>query len=132
MQNINNPESLEGYHKEIDIREVLEVLWLGKVKILAITLIFAISSVFYALSIPNQYKATALLAPAQYESAGISSSLGQLGGLASLAGVNFGNTGSSETEMAKAIMISWNFIEDFINKNDLALSFMLLRVGIKS
>ena len=45
MQNINNPESLEGYHKEIDIREVLEVLWLGKVKILAITLIFAISSV---------------------------------------------------------------------------------------
>ena len=63
--------------------------------------------------------------------AGISSSLGQLGGLASLAGVNFGNTGSSETEMAKAIMISWNFIEDFINKNTLLLSFMLLRVGIK-
>jgi len=53
----------------------------GKLKIIAITAVFAFASVIYALSVPNQYKATALLAPAQQESGGLSGALGQLGGL---------------------------------------------------
>ena len=100
MQNINNSKVLSDFEGEIDLREVFAVLWSGKIKILVITLIFAISSVFYALSVPNQYKATALLAPAQSEPSGLSGALGQIGGLASLAGVNIdsgliANSGSS-------------------------------------
>ena len=45
---------------------------------------------------PNQYKATALLAPAQSSGGGLSGALGQLGGLASLAGVSIGGGESSE------------------------------------
>lgn len=121
MQNINNSKVLSDFEGEIDLREVFAVLWSGKIKILVITLIFAISSVFYALSVPNQYKATALLAPAQSEPSGLSGALGQIGGLASLAGVNIDSGGgSSETEMAKAIMVSWNFIEGFIKSNNLS------------
>ena len=70
----------------IDFSELFDVLWSGKIKIIVITIIFAVGSVFYALSIPNQYKATALLAPAKSDGGGLSSSLGQLGGLASFAG----------------------------------------------
>ena len=81
-------ETTNEYDDEIDLRELFGVLWSGKFKIIAITAIFAVGSVFYALWIPNQYKATALLAPAQSDGGGLSSTLGQLGGLASLAGVS--------------------------------------------
>jgi uncharacterized protein involved in exopolysaccharide biosynthesis len=96
------------------------VLWAGKIKIIAITALFAIASVIYALSVPNQYKATALLAPAQSSGGGLSGALGQLGGLASLAGVSIGGGESSEAQIAQEIMKSWSFIEGFIADNDLA------------
>ena len=52
------------YDDEIDLRELFGVLWAGRIKIIAITAVFAVASVVYALSVPNQYKATALLSPA--------------------------------------------------------------------
>jgi uncharacterized protein involved in exopolysaccharide biosynthesis len=106
---------------EIDLRELFMVLWAGKIKIVAITAVFAVASVIYALSVPNQYKATALLAPAQSSGGGLSGALGQLGGLASLAGVSIGGGESSEAQIAQEIMKSWNFIEAFIADNDLAV-----------
>ncbi len=120
MQDINNSNIVSDFEGEIDLREVFSALWAGKIIIVLITSVFAISSVFYALSVPNQYKATALLAPAQYESSGLSGALGQFGGLASLAGVNLDSGSGGETEMAKAIMVSWNFIEGFIQNNNLS------------
>ena len=61
----NNTQISDQYDDEIDLRELFSVLWAGKVKIIAITAVFAVASVIYALSVPNQYKASALLAPAQ-------------------------------------------------------------------
>ena len=110
-----------NYDDEIDLRELFGVLWAGKIKIIAITAVFAIASVIYALSVPNQYKATALLAPAQSSGGGLSGALGQLGGLASLAGVSIGGGESSEAQIAQEIMKSWNFIESFIADNDIAV-----------
>ena len=109
------------YDDEIDLRELFGVLWSGKIKIIVITVVFAVGSVFYALSIPNQYKATALLAPAQSDGGGLSSALGQLGGLASLAGVSIGGGESSESQIAQEIMKSWSFVETFISNNKLAV-----------
>jgi len=106
---------------EIDLRELFMVLWAGKIKIVAITAVFTVASVIYALSVPNQYKATALLAPAQSSGGGLSGALGQLGGLASLAGVSIGGGEGSEAQIAQEIMKSWNFIEAFIADNDLAV-----------
>ena len=117
----NNTQISDQYDDEIDLRELFVVLWAGKTKIIAITAVFAVVSVIYALSVPNQYKATALLAPAQQDSGGISGALGQLGGLASLAGVSIGGGGSSESKIAQEIMKSWSFIESFIEENDLAV-----------
>ena len=115
----NNASGAHQYDDEIDLKELFGVLWASKVLIAAITVIFAISSVLYALSIPNQYKATAVLAPAQSDGGGLSSALGQLGGLASLAGVSIGEGSSSEAQIAQEIMKSWSFVESFIAKNNL-------------
>ena len=112
----------DQYDDEIDLRELFSALWAGRVKIAAITAIFAIASVIYALSMPNQYKATVLLSPAQSSSGGgLSGALGDLGGLASLAGVNLGGAGGSEGKLAQEIMQSWSFIEGFIEDNNLAV-----------
>ena len=117
----NNTQISDQYDDEIDLRELFSVLWAGKTKIIAITAVFAVASVIYALSVPNQFKATALLAPAQSDGGGLSGALGQLGGLASLAGVSIGGGESSESQIAQEIMKSWSFVEGFISDNDLAV-----------
>ena len=114
MQNEQN--IAEHYDDEIDLRELFSVLWNGKKLIIGITAIFALVSVFYALSIPNQYRATALVSPAQGSGGGLSGALGQLGGLASLAGVSIGGGESSEAQVAQEIMRSRGFIEEFISE----------------
>ena len=111
--------SSHHYDDEIDLKELFLALWSGKFLIAAITGVFTISSVLLALSIPNQYKATALLAPAQSDAGGLSSALGQLGGLASLAGVSIGEGTSTESEIAQEVMKSWSFIDNFIVGNKL-------------
>lgn len=117
----NNVQNDAQYDDEIDLRELFGVLWAESRKIIAITAVFAFVSVNYALSVPNQYKATALLAPAQSDSTGLSGTLGQLGGLASLAGVNIGGGESNEAQIAQEIMKSWSFIESFIVENNIAV-----------
>ena len=119
--NATDHQSLDQYDDEIDLRELFGVLWAGKIKIIAITVVFAVASVIYALSVPNQYKATALLAPAQSSGGGLSGGLGQLGGLASLAGVSLGGGESSEGQIAQEIMKSWSYIEGFIAENNIAV-----------
>ena len=111
----------EQYDDEIDLRELFSVLWAGKKLIVGITAIFALVAVFYALSIPNQYRATAIVSPAQDGGGGLSGALGQLGGLASLAGVSIGAGESSEAQVAQEIMRSRGFIEEFISENNLAV-----------
>ena len=108
-------------HHEVDLRELFTVMWSEKFKILTITVFFAIGSVIYSLLIPNQYKAVAVLAPAQSDGGGLSSALGQLGGLASLAGVSIDTVQISESKIAQQIMKSWSFIETFIIDNDLSV-----------
>lgn len=129
---MENNLATQHHDDEIDLRELFGVLWADKVKIVVITAIFAIGSVLYALSLPNQYKATALLAPAQSDNGGLSSVLGQLGGLASLAGVSIGEGSSSESQVAQEIMKSWSFVESFIANNDLAVEVYAAKGWSKS
>ena len=119
----NNIENDTQLDYEIDLRELFGVLLAGSKKIIAITAVFAFISVIYALSVPNQYKATALLAPAQSDSSGLST-LGQFSGLASLAGVSLGGRESTEEQIAQEIMKSWSFIESFIDDNELAVELV--------
>tara|TARA_B100000795_G_C22786676_1_gene434953 strand:- start:1063 stop:1968 length:906 start_codon:yes stop_codon:yes gene_type:complete len=125
-QNTNNLDA------EIDLFELLSILWAGKIKIIIITILFAVYSVYFALSIPNQYKATSLLTPTQSSGGGISSAMGQFGGLASLAGVNIGAAQTNEAKIAIEIMQSWSFIENFIAENNLAVELSAVKGWNKS
>lgn len=120
------PSTEQRYYAddEIDLRELFATLWQGKWIIIATTVLFAAVGVFYALSKPNIYQASALLAPAQSEEGGISGIGGQLGGLASLAGISLGSTGDNQTVMAKAVLQSHAFLRDFINRHELAIPLM--------
>ncbi|WP_293752386.1 Wzz/FepE/Etk N-terminal domain-containing protein [uncultured Paraglaciecola sp.] len=104
---------------EIDLRELWSTIWKGKWLIICITSVFTVSSVFYALSIPDVYKSTAILAPASTSSSSTLSSLaGQFGGFASLAGINLGgSSGGDKTTIAIALIKTWGFLEDFIKNN---------------
>ena len=117
MENSNGRQVSDGY--VINLFELFSILWQAKYKILFITFLFALTSVFYALSIPNQYKAKVVLAPAK-ETSAIQGSLGQLGGLASLAGVSL-DSGNLEMQVAQEVIKSWGFVERFIIKNNIAV-----------
>ncbi len=106
---------------DIDLKELWNTIWSGKLQIIAITAIFAIASVFYAFSIPDEYKSTILLAPATSSSSSSLSKLaGQFGGLASLAGINLDAGGAEDkTVVAMEIMKTWDFIETFIKENQI-------------
>jgi uncharacterized protein involved in exopolysaccharide biosynthesis len=117
-----NPNSSDD---EIDLRELWNVIWAGKWIIVGVTFLFAVASVVYALSLPNMYKSEALLAPAEENSGGgLAGMAGQLGGLASLAGVNLKGTGNNKTALAIEVLKSREFISYFINKHDLLVPLM--------
>ncbi|KIP77988.1 lipopolysaccharide biosynthesis protein [Vibrio harveyi] len=119
------PPNPQNGDDEIDLRELFTALWKGKWIIIVTTFVFAISSVLYALSLPNIYKADALLAPAESSNGGgLSKMAGQLGGLAALAGVNLGGGETSQTDLAVQVMKSRQFVEAFINKHDLLVPLM--------
>lgn len=110
---------------EIDLRALFGAFWNDKWIIIITTFVFALGSVFYALSLPNIYKADALLAPSESANGGgLSKMAGQLGGLAALAGVNLGGVESSQTELAVQVMKSRKFVEAFIKEHDLLIPLM--------
>ena len=109
--------SISSRRDEIDLRELFTVLWKSKWWIIGVTFLFAVAGVFYALNLPNMYKSEGVYAPAQKQ--GGSALGGQLGGLASLAGVNISGGESNDIDQAMALITSWPFLEAVINKYDL-------------
>lgn len=82
MQDEDKEKTINLYADEIDLRQLFSFIWDKKKIIFAITTIVAISSVFYALSLPNTYTSRALLAPADSDD----SLTSKLSGLTSLGG----------------------------------------------
>ena len=114
-----------AYDARIDIRELLRVLWAGKWVIGGITFAGVAVSVTVALMLPNIYRAEALLAPNQEQSAGgLSALAAQYGGLASLAGINIANESSDKTALGLEILKSRKFISEFIERHDILVPLM--------
>jgi uncharacterized protein involved in exopolysaccharide biosynthesis len=126
-----SPDMLQAQNTpddEIDLRDLWNVIWRGKWIIIAVTAIFAIASVFYALSLPNIYKSEALLAPAQSEQqGGLGALSGQFGGLASLAGINLGGGKSDKTALAIEILKSREFFAKFVEKHNILPDLMAVK-----
>jgi len=105
---------MNNYKKdEIELYELLFALWKGKFIIFFITTLFAIASIFYALSLPNVYSSYTILKPSE-QSNSSSGLLGQYAGMASLAGISLGSSGSSDkTSEAIERIRSYDFFSKF-------------------
>lgn len=104
--------------EEVSLKQVFKLLLNNKWQILGITVVIAIASAVIAIRLPNIYKSEALLAPTT-ESSGINLP-GQLGGLASLAGVDIGGGNSGNTVLALKLLESRYFVSKFIENHKLA------------
>ncbi|MDN3434301.1 Wzz/FepE/Etk N-terminal domain-containing protein [Pseudoalteromonas sp. APC 3356] len=126
LNQVNMPMQNNIADDEIDLRELFTAIWQGKWIIIAITTLFAVASIFYAINQPNIYKSEALLAPAEQDKAGgLGALAGQFGGLASLAGVNLGSGGGvDKTQMALEVLKSRQFTSEFIQKHNLLPDLM--------
>ena len=121
----NQIQQNQAQDDEIDLAELWRAVWAGKFTIIAISFIFAVASIFFALSQSNVYKASAILAPASSEgSGGLAGLAGQFGGLASMAGINLGGSGGDKTALALEIIKSRSFIENYIAKHELLVPIM--------
>ena len=107
-------QGLDVPDDEISLRELWDILWRGKWIVIAVTAVFAVGSVTYALLAEEWYRAEVLLAPAEAKST--SGLGGQLGGLAALAGVSVGDGDSAE---ALAVLKSRDFARSFIEDKNL-------------
>ena len=108
--------------EERDPREVFLRLWAHRRWIAACVAVSTVGFVIAAFLITPIYRATTLLAPASSSrsslSNSLSSTLGQLGSIASMVGVNVGSV-DIETEEAIAILRSRQFTEGFISDQNL-------------
>lgn len=120
----NNIISSSKIDEEISLLDLLYILWKHKLLIISLSSIFAIGSVLYALSIPNVYRAEALLAPNLSSSNNIASSMGGLSNLASFAGISLPRTPADKKQEAIAVLNSYQFLESFIIKNNLLVTIM--------
>ena len=103
------------YEDEIDLRELIKILWQGKFWIIGTTFIAAVTSVAIALGMPNIYRAEALLAT----DAGVLSPGAQFGGLAGLAGISLPAGQSTDKIIGIAKLQSRRFIADFMERHNI-------------
>ncbi len=99
---------------EIDVKAIFMILKAEIITIGFITVIAAIISVFFALSLPNTYSADALLAPNNNEQP-----INKMQSLTSLVGIKAPNA-IDETTRALEILKSRNFINQFVKRYEIA------------
>ena len=112
---IPEESSLRIDDDSIDVARIWNIVWRKKWLILAISGIFAIASIVYALTLTHWYRSEMLLAPADEKTmnTGIA---GQLGSLAGLAGISIGGGGNAE---ALAVLRSRDFTRAFVEEQNM-------------
>lgn len=109
--------------EQVDLLEVVGELWADRKLLVGVTLLFAICSVLFALSLPNVYQASVLLRPQSSEGA-LGGLARQYGGLASLAGISLpSGSGQSKTQLALEVLKSKKFAYEFALRHDLLPAF---------
>lgn len=105
---------------EIDLISVIKLLWQRRWWIIAAAMLGGLVALGLSVVMEPVYRASTVLAPADDGMIGgsLSSATGQLGGLASLVGLNVGS-GGSRTPEALAVLKSRRFLESFFAEEEL-------------
>lgn len=110
---------------EIDLRDLIRVVWSGKWLIAAVTAVSTAVAIGVALLLPSIYRAEALLVPNEQDgAAGMSALAAQYGGLAALAGINIGGGSSDKAELALKVLESRQFIGEFVANRNILVPLM--------
>ena len=120
MSSMNSSNSRHARAQEsFTITEILEILWRGKLRIAICTVIGLILATSLALVLPKKFDATVLVAPVSGSgnSGALQSVLGNLSGLASMAGVNISH--GTKTAIEIATLTSTKLTEKYISENNL-------------
>ena len=126
---MNNSTDLNNNDKlgdEIDIKSLFKIILNGKLIISASTILFSIIAVTYSLTLSNIYQSTALLSPVGDQSSS-SQSLNNIGGLASLAGINISSTSGGNSTKAITKITTLSFFEENILPNIFLPNLMAVR-----
>ncbi len=104
---------------ELSLIDLWNILWKRKWIILTLGPIAGVIGIVIALTSEEIFRSETLLAPVSEEGdgGGLSALAGQFGGLASMAGINLGGGGNTET--AIATLKSRKFLMPFIHENKL-------------
>ena len=110
---------------EIDLLELIRTLLQAWKTIVGITIVCTCLAFTYSLTVPDVYKAKALLAPAQEDETAASSLLNKFGGLVAIAGVK----DRDDAYMSRVLgtIKSFNFLSEFINDNNLLIQIFAER-----
>ena len=111
---------------EIDLRKLLDVIWSGKWVIFALIISSSLIAVLVSISLPNVYKSEALLSPVVSEAAP-SGAMSNMGGLATLAGLNFQAQPAGNSTKALKKLRTLSFYEDNILPNIFLPDLMALK-----
>ncbi|MGH8218255.1 MAG: Wzz/FepE/Etk N-terminal domain-containing protein [Steroidobacteraceae bacterium] len=115
--------SFKPVSDETTLRGLVEVLWKSRWLVVSITAAFIVVIAAIAFSLPRQYVATVVLAPANNRSGNgfglglASSALSEIGGLASLANIQL--PGSTDREVALETLKSDVLARDYIEQHKL-------------
>lgn len=116
---MENPNPVQ-YDDEIDLWELWDTIWSGRWLIIAITSVFTMGGVTYALLAQEWYRADVVMAPADAKQS-MSGALAQFGGLASLAGISLPGAGE---QAPVAVLKSKEFARAFITDLNLMPVFL--------
>lgn len=116
MNSSSNLNNESKSNDEIDIKNLLKIIFDGRQIIIALTALFSVIAVIYSLSLPNIYKSSALLSPVG-DNASTNQSLNNIGSLAGLAGINISSQSVNKTTKAITKIVTLSFFEDNILPN---------------
>ena len=110
------PKESSKYSDEFDFLKFIRLIWDDKFIITGITSLFVISSVIYALLLPNIFSSEALLTTVDDADAGggIASLASRYGGLASAAGVSLPSANGGKADLVVATIKSREFFRHLI------------------
>jgi len=107
-----------GDTDEVDLMDYVRAVIARRRLVLAVVLVCTLASVAVAFLLPPYYRATAVIAPVLDDSSSaMSGIMGQLGGLAPLAGMPLG--APDDTQKRIAILTSRAFTKKIVEENDL-------------
>lgn len=116
-------EYLNKEHEQnLEVQDLISAIWNNRILVVSFTTLSIVISIIVALSLPNYYQSSAVLAPVDDDNS-LQSQLSSLSGLASISGINIPKQSVDKSSEALKRLESFKFFSEhflpYINLEDL-------------